>query len=75
MTGAQMSIPGTTIGAAPVAINTFSGPLVANSALYINLSRTVGTALTLASGTLASLTPAQQQLIVARNIGGAIQLR
>jgi hypothetical protein len=72
--GAQLSIPGTTVGAAPVPINTYSAALPANNAVYVSFSRTSDTALTLATGTLASLTPAQQTLIVARNVGGDILL-
>ena len=76
VTGASLSIPGTTVGAAPVAINTYSSTaLAANSCLYVDISRTSGSALTLAQSTLAALTPSQQRLIVARNIGGNIILR
>lgn len=73
--GAQLSIPGTTVGATPVTINTFSGALVANSCLYVDISRSSTSALTLASSTLAALTPSQQRLVVARNLGGNIHMR
>lgn len=74
ITSASLSIPGTTIGAAPVAINTFSAAVPVGSAAYVNISRTLGTALTLSVATIASLTPAQQQLILAQNPAGNILL-
>lgn len=73
VTGASLSVPGTTVGAAPVSINTLgSTALPANSCLYVDISRTVGTALTLVVSTLAALTPSQQRLILLRNIAGSI---
>lgn len=68
---AQLSIPGTTIGAAPVAINNLaSTALPVNEALYVDINRTTAGSLTLAQAALGSLTPSQQRLVVARNIGG-----
>ena len=76
ITGASLSIPGTTIGAGEVLINTLGSTALAdNSALYVDISRTTGTALTLASGTLASLTPNQQRLILIRNINGNLLVK
>lgn len=76
VTNAQLSIPGTTIGAAPVSINNLGSTALAdNSALYVDISRTVGSALTLASAALSSLTPVQQRLVVARNIAGDLLVR
>jgi len=73
ITSAKLSIPGTTVGAAPVSINNLgSTALPANEALYVDISRTSGVALTLAQATIASLTPSQQRLIIARNLGGDI---
>ena len=63
----QLSIPAI-LGSVP--INSFSGALTAGSALYVNISRTTNTALTLSSATISSLTPAQQQLILIQNVGG-----
>lgn len=63
----QLSIPAVS-GATP--INTFSGALASGSALYVNISRTTNTALTLSSAAISSLTPAQQQLILVQNVGG-----
>jgi hypothetical protein len=76
VTGAQLSIPGTTVGAAPVSVNTF-GPaaLATNSCLYVDISRTSGSALTLASSTLSALTPSQQRLVLVKNIGGSLLVR
>jgi hypothetical protein len=78
ITNATLSIPGavgaTAIGAAPIAINTYSAALPTNSCVYVDYSRTSGTALTLAQTTLALASPIEQQLIVARNIGGNILL-
>jgi len=73
VSNARLSIPGTTIGAAPVSINTLaSTALAANSCLYVDISRSNGGALTLTTATLASLTPSQQRLVIARNIGGEL---
>jgi hypothetical protein len=73
ITSAQLSIPGTVVGAAPVAINNLgSTALASNQCLYVDISRTLGTALTLAVAAISALTPSQQRLIVARNIGGNI---
>lgn len=76
VTSAFLSIAGTTIGAGEVSINNLgSTALVDNSALYVDISRTLSSALTLASGTLASLTPSQQRLILIRNINGNLLVR
>lgn len=76
VTSAQLSIPGTTIGASPVSINNLgSTALAADSCLYVDISRTSGSALTLASSTLAALTPSQQRLVLIRNIGGSLMVR
>jgi hypothetical protein len=75
MIGATLSIPGITVGAAGVSINTYNASLPANSCVYVDISRTVGSALTLAQSTIANLTPVQQRLIVARNVGGSILLK
>jgi len=75
ISSAQLSIPGTTIGAAPVSINNFNAALAANSAVYVDINRTTAGALTLVSATLASLTPSQQRLVVARRIGSDIWVR
>lgn len=73
---AYMSIPGTTIGAAPISINNLAAtPLPANSCLYVDINRTTAGALTLAVSTLANLTPVQQRLVVLRNINGEILVR
>jgi hypothetical protein len=74
--GASLSIPGTSIGAAPVSINNLvSTPLAANSCLYVDIDRSTGSALTVASSTLVALTPANQRLILIRNVGGNLQVR
>lgn len=75
MTSASVSIPGTTVGASPVPINTVSAAVPVGSAVYINISRTSGSTLTASVATIASLTPAQQQLIIAQNPAGSILLR
>jgi hypothetical protein len=71
VTSALLSVPGTTVGSAAVTINNLSSTaLPANSCLYVDINRATSTALTLASSTLASLTPSQQRLVLIRNIGG-----
>jgi len=76
ITGAQLSIPGTTVGAAPVSINNIASvALAANDALYVDISRTSGAALTLAQDTIANLTPVQQRLILVRRIANDLLVR
>jgi len=76
ISSAQLSIPGTTIGAAPVSINNLVSTAVpANSCLYVDIDRVTGAALTLAVSTLAALTPSQQRLVVARNVAGSLLVR
>jgi len=76
ITGAQLSIPGTTVGTAPVSINNIASVALAdNEALFVDISRTSGAALTLAQATLVSLTPSQQRLIMVRRIGSDLLVR
>jgi len=77
ITSAKLSIPGTTIGAAAVTINNLASTALADGeCLYVDISRTVGAALTLSSPTaLTLLTPWQQRLVVARRIGSDILAR
>ena len=76
VTSAQLSIPGTTIGSAPVSINNLGSTALAdNSCLYVDINRTTAGALTLTASTLAALTPSQQRLVVARNLGGTLIVR
>jgi hypothetical protein len=76
ITSAKLSVPGTTVGASPVTINNLtSTALAANSCLYVDIIRSTGTALTLASSTIVALTPVQQRLVLVRNIGGDLLVR
>ncbi len=77
MTGGSLSIPGTTVGADQVDINNIGSTALAdNSCIYLDISRTVGTALTVAaSTTIALLTPSQQRLILFRRIGSTLLVR
>ncbi len=73
---AQLSIPGTTVGAAPVSINNLGSTALANnSCVYVDIDRSSGTALTVATATLASLTPSQQRLVLIRRIGSSLFVR
>ena len=70
ITNAQLSVPGTTVGAAPVSINNVvSQALADNEAIYVVVHRTNGAALTVAIDTLENLNPSQQRLILVRRLG------
>lgn len=76
ITSASISISGTTVGTNDVSINNLGSTALAdNSALYVDISRTSGAALTLVSATLASLVPSQQRLILIRNINGNLLVK
>jgi hypothetical protein len=68
---AQLSIPGTTVGAAPVTINNVTNQALAdNECLYVDINRSIGSALTVSAPTLLSaLTPSQQRMVLVRRIG------
>jgi len=76
VTNAQLSIPGTTIGLAPISINDLaSTALPDNSAYYVDIDRTTAGSLALVQATLVSLTPSQQRLVVVRRIGTDLLVR
>jgi len=76
ISNAQLSIPGTTIGTAPVAItNLPSTALPDNSCYYVDINRTTAGSLALVQATLASLTPSEQRLVVARRLGTDLLVR
>jgi len=76
ITSAQLSIPGTTIGGAPVGItNLPSTALPDNSCYYVDINRTTAGSLTLTQSTLALLTPSQQRLVVVRRLGTNLLVR
>lgn len=76
ITSAQLSIPGTGVGGSPVPINNLgSTALAANSCIYVDINRTSPSALTVATSTIALLTPSQQRLVLVRNIGGNLLVR
>jgi hypothetical protein len=70
--GASISIPGL-LGA--MLINDYSDVLPLDSAVYVDISRSSAVTYTLASAAISDLTPAQQRLIVARNIGNFLLIR
>jgi hypothetical protein len=74
---AQLSIPGTTVGAAPVVINNVTNQALAdNECLYVDINRSVGSALTVSAPTLLSaLTPSQQRMVLVRRLGANIMVR
>ena len=76
ITGASLSIPGTTVGAAAVAITDYpETTLLAEHCIYVDISRTAGTTLGRTDDLLTNLTPSQQRLIIARRVGNNILTR
>jgi len=77
ITGASLSIAGTTVGAAAVDINTVSSQALADGeCLYVDINRTNGSALSVSAPTLLSaLTPSQQRLVLVRRIGSNLLMR
>lgn len=75
ITGASLSIPGTTVGASAISINTYSSAISDGHGLYVDISRTSGSALTLTDAALTAIVPSQQRLILVRRIGSDIWVR
>lgn len=75
MSTAQLSVPGTTVGAAPISINALVSAIPSNWCAYIDVNRTSGAGLTATVASIESLTPSQQRLIILRNIGGMLLTR
>jgi hypothetical protein len=77
ITGASLSIPGTTVGAAAVAINTVpSQALTDGQCLFCDINRTNGSSISVSAPTLLSaLTPSQQRLVLVRRIGSNLLMR
>lgn len=77
ITGAYLSIPGSSVGAASVAITDISNITILNGeCIYVDYSRTNGSSLTFSAATdLESLNPVQQRLIAVRRIGNEILIK
>ncbi len=77
ITGASLSIAGTTVGAAAVAINTVTSQALSDGqCLFCDINRTNGSALSVSAPTLLSaLTPSQQRLVLVRRIGSNLLMR